>query len=376
MLRTSQSVNDPLLNIIRQTSYAENAPAIATLFRQMLSSYHNKEDRDKDAEVLSHRLINAIPLAHKISVVGTYPVYRLRIQDKTYRCTWRELLAKGSYNQVYNADLTELADSQDIQTAETVPAVVKIAMQSNKDLRVYLLENVIHAILWYLPATKAYVVPMCFPFRVKQSGYPPYLLGTVMHDPGHGDLGTWVCDVMESDHQMFSILTQISWILYKMQKAVQFQHRDLKCDNIMIVESADSESIEVPELNLDFRNSNIGIRCLLIDFGMSRFEVNGEYVACDCMHTNTDLNRCHDLQYFCCSLVEDYEEELQRSAPKFYKWLSAICKPLFMKLHENWPDYDDVCAAKKHERLSYLVAKEKHHNFMPSHMLRLLSKHV
>ena len=375
MLRTSNfgGKTDYLVRVISESCYGESANDIALLFRKMLQTYHTDDSEIGDLEAcdLSKRVFAAIPTARKANMVGTHAVYTLDVQNKTYRCTWRKLLAKGSYNHVYYADLTNVTDGN-----RTTPAVIKVTVQSDKDLRVYLMENVIHAILFQLPETSALVVPIRFPFKIRKSGFPEFTLGTVMDDPGRGHLGDWIEENLKNDEQMFALLTQLSWILYQGQRAVSLEHRDLKADNVMIASSDVSvANVAVPEVDAHFLFPTMGIRCMLIDFGMARLELQGEYIACDCMHNRTSFNRCHDLQNFCCTLVEDYKDELIAHAPRFYQWMSSVCEPLFVKVRTTWPDYDAASSSKRHERLNYVVNREKHHCFMPHHMLKTLGVH-
>jgi serine/threonine protein kinase len=373
MLRASNhgSDSDMLVKIISSTCFGEKSCDIALLFRRMIQTYHERDSGLAGIQAcsLSARMLSAIPTARKINMVGTYSVYGLRVGSVDYRCTWRELLAKGSYNYVYTSDLVA-------NNGTPRPAVVKITVQNDKDLRVYLLENVLHAILYSLPQTRDHVVPILGAFKVRQSGYPMYKLGTIMSDPGRGHLGEWIEEHLKNDEQAFAVLTQIAWILHQAQTSLCFEHRDLKCDNIMVSSTPQlTSSVRVPELGLTYSFPTFGIKCLLIDFGMSRLELNGEYIACDCIHTRVTFNKCHDLQNFCCTLLEDYEPELKQSAPRFYKWMRALCAPLYKKILQTWPDYPSASSSKKHERLSHTVHKEKHHVFIPGRMLKLLKEH-
>lgn len=367
--------NDALVKVIQKSCYGEHAVEIARLFRSMLKSYHTKDTEAGDAiaQELSEKVFAYIPTAYKTNIVGTNSVYRVKVQGKMYRCCWRELLAKGSYNHVYYCDLTDVANDN-----ATTPAVIKVTMQSDTDLRVYLLENVIHAILCALPELASFVVPIRFPFKIrKTSGYPEYTLATCADDPGRGHLGDYLEDNLRNDEQMFSLLTQLSWCVYQSQRAIRMEHRDLKADNIMIAADDPNavRTIQIPELGLAYRFPTLGLKTMLIDFGMTRLELGGEYIACDCMHKRTSFNPCHDLQNFSCTLLEDYEEELKRHAPRFYAWLASTCDPLFKILYQRWPDYKESSSSRRHERLMYVCNRERHHAFMPSNMLKVLELH-
>ena len=373
MLRVSNhgGSGDALVKVIADSCYGESAQEVAQLFREMLQTYHMADEKLGNARAiaLSEMVFAAMPTALKTNMVGTDTVYRITVKDKNYRLTWRELLAKGSYNHVYYCDLTT-------DGGTTTPAVIKVTTESDNDLRVYLLENVLHALLYQLPRTRDLVVPIRFPFKIRRSGFPEWTLGTVMDDPGRGNFGDFVEDHLKNDEQLFSLLTQLAWIIYRGQKAVALEHRDLKADNVMITSNdCATDQVHVPELNVRYHYPTLGIKAKLIDFGMARLELKGEYLACSVLHTRTQLNKCHDLQNFCCTLLEDYQDEMKQNGPRFYKWLRATCDPLFKKLYAEWPDYKEVSNSRKHERLSFICNREKHHAFAPHNMLKTLSLH-
>lgn len=368
MIRGSNHGNasDAVSKIISGTCYGEHATEIVQLFREMTQSYHRGDSGDKDARGLSERIYPLIPTAHKVSSVGMFSVYKINVSGKTYRYTWRELMAKGSYNHVYFGEL--------VDESETVtPAVVKVTLQPHKDLRVYLMENVLHAFLYNIPNISDIIVPIRYPFKVRQNGYPNYKLGTVMDDPGKGHLGDWIDDKLEDDRQMFAIMTQVAWMVYRVQKELKMEHRDLKCDNIMISQNADMvQHIRVPENDLDYTIPSLNLRCMFIDFGMTRLEYGDEYLACDCMHRRTRFNPCQDLQHFCCTLYEDYADTLKEHAPRFYRWLKATCEPLYTIINKKWKDYDTSSASKQQERMGRIVNCQTIPTFKPSNMLQLL----
>jgi hypothetical protein len=367
------SKNDALVRAIRNSCYGENAVEIARLFRHMLQSYHTKDTDAGDAMAreLSEKVFGSIPTAFKSNMIGTHSVYRVRVRGVDYRCTWRELLAKGSYNHVYYADLTDVTNGN-----VTTPAVVRVTMETD-DLRVYLMENVLHAILCSLPQTAPFVVPIRFPFKIRKSGYPEFTLATCADDLGRGHLGDFLEEKLRNDEQMFALLTQLAACLYTGQRALRFEHRDLKADNIMIAadDPGGVATVEVPELGLSYRYPTLGLRTMLIDFGMTRLELGGEYVACDCMHSRVSFNPCHDLQNFACTLLEDYEDELKKHAPRFHAWLASTCDPLFQKLYKACPDYREASSSKRHRMLMNVCNREKHHAFTPANMLKVLELH-
>ena len=169
MLRVSNhgGRSDALVKVIADSCYGESAQEVAQLFREMLQTYHMADEKLGNARAiaLSEMVFAAMPTALKTNMVGTDTVYRITVKDKNYRLTWRELLAKGSYNHVYYCDLTT-------DGGATTPAVIKVTTESDNDLRVYLLENVLHALLYQLPRTRDLVVPIRFPFKIRRSGFP------------------------------------------------------------------------------------------------------------------------------------------------------------------------------------------------------------
>lgn len=373
MLRVSNigCPTDPLVKILKNTSYGDNASGIAGLMRNMIKSYHDSDSisGDKEAKKLSQYVMNAIPTATKVSKVGIFNVYQIEICGNKYRCTWRELLAKGTYNYVYYADLNNM------KTAKITPAVVKVTREKETDLRVYLLENVIHAILCELKSTCEFVVPFHFPFKVHKTE-PPYVLGVVLEDPCNQHMGDWIVSELKNDDQMFSIITQLCWTLHSVQKAIKMEHRDLKCDNIMVVNNPNTtQSIDLPNIDLSYEYPTLDAKCLLIDFGVSRMEINNEYIACDCLNNDTKHNQSTDLQYFCLTLLEDYAQELSHKTPIFYKWLCTFCVPLYEDLYKRFPNYDNLSQYKKNEKAIKTAARAELTQFIPHSLLKSLSFH-
>jgi hypothetical protein len=362
---------DPLVRIIRDSCYGENASAIAELFRHTLRSYHNDDDgylSDDSLQSITSNLLSVIPSAYKVNMVGLFNVYKIRVKNRTYRCTWREMLAKGAYNQVYYADLAAV-DSPDLPIT---PAVVKVTVET-EDFRVYLLENVLHAILCQLPVISSMVVPIRFPFKIVNRGIPAYSLAVVLDNPGLGHVGNFIENDLRNDDQMFSILTQLAYMLHKAQNMCRMMHRDLKSDNIMLTEHKDvMETVDIPLIGLKFEYPTFRRKLLFIDFGMTRIEYSGEYLACDCLHTETAFNPCHDLQYYCCTLIEDYSDELRRNAPYFYAWLHELTTPLFKIIRDTYKNYNDAKSSVRHKRLTTVVARETLSPYVPMNMLRLI----
>jgi hypothetical protein len=380
MLRASNfgGHGDTLVRIIRQTCYSDKAIEIAALFRKMLQTYHSNDTESyEEINELDETVFDAIPTAVKVNMVGLYPVYHMAVRDTQYRCTWREMLAKGSYNQVYYADLTIIhsKDKRKENDSTTTRAVVKVSVET-EDFRVYLLENVLHAILYEHPVTRDIVVPMHFPFKIRNSGFPRYILGTVLENPGRDHLGYFIEHYLQSDDQMFSILTQLAFMLYRVQSKLRMEHRDLKADNVMLLkQTKETERVQIPNSRISFEYPMFDVKLGLIDFGMTRIELDGEYLACDVMHTNTNFNTSHDLQHFCCTLVEDYSEELKDRAPAFYDRMRLLTAPIFETLTQKHKKYAEGSSSYRHRKLCQYVSVEQNPLFTPSSFLDVLQRH-
>lgn len=367
--------SDALVRTLKTSCYGEHAAEIASMFRTTLRSYHENEQGyagEQELQELLDDLLNVIPTAHKVNMVGPFNVYKLKVKQHTFRCTWREMLAKGAYNQVYYADLT----SVDVPGMPITPAVVKVTVET-EDFRVYLLENVLHAILSQLPIIRDMVVPIRFPFKIVNRGIPAYSLAVVLDNPGLGHVGRFIENDLRTDDHMFSIVTQLCYMLHQSQTQYRFVHRDLKSDNILISEHDESMAIvDIPAVGLRFEYPTFKRKLLFIDFGMSRLELDGEYLACDCLHDETSFNPCHDLQYYFCTLVEDYEDELRHRAPYFFSWLLEITAPLFTIIRDTYKNYNDAKSSVRQKRLITVVSREHMNAFVPLNMLQLIYKQM
>lgn len=365
MQRARSSSNDKFVKVLQQTCYASTATEIAELFRSIVQSYH-KNDGDMSDEELSELadvVFKTIPTAQKANMVGVHAVYKLSQQNKTYRCTWRELLAKGSYNHVYYADLTILPPAHH-QAPAPQPAVVKVTVEVD-DFRVYILENVIHAVLGVLPVMRDMIVPIRFPFKIPVRGEPPFTLGVVLDNPGYDNFGRFIEDDLKTDDEMFSMLTSIAIMLQKAQNACRFEHRDMKADNLMLQRIQEDRNLLRDSLYYPTFKRSV----LFIDFGMTRLELDGEYLGCDCMHTDVTFNPSHDLQSLTCTLVEDYAQELQSRAPVFYQYLKNAALPIFDSMRKLYANYDNLKSSSRHKKLCLYVAKERNPNFTPQKIL-------
>jgi hypothetical protein len=360
MQRARTSSSDKFVKTLQQTCYGPIAPAVVDLFRRILQTYHQNDGDLSDDELseLADAIFAVIPTAHKTNMVGVHSVYKMAINDHVYRCTWRELLAKGSYNHVYYADLTILPPVHGPPKPQA--AVVKVTVEVD-DFRVYILENVIHAVLSVLPGMHDLVVPIRFPFKIPVRGVPPYTLGVVLDNPGYDNMGRFIEEKLEHDDEMFSLMTTTVLMLQQAQQICRFEHRDLKADNLMLrTAPADGAGASYPMF---------GRGLLFIDFGMTRFELDGEYIACDCMHTDTTFNPSHDLQSLMCTLVEDYAREFQKNAPQFYQYLKRMTTPIFNALRKLHANYDNLKSSSRHKKLCVFVAKERNNDFTPHKVL-------
>jgi hypothetical protein len=357
MQRARTSSSDKFVKTLLQTCYAPIAPAVVDLFRRILQTYHqNDGDLSEDEMMdLADAIFAVIPTAHKTNMVGVHSVYKMNINDHVYRCTWRELLAKGSYNHVYYADLTTLPPAHGPPRPQA--AVVKVTVEVD-DFRVYISENVINALLGAMPGMQELVVPIRFPFKIPVRGVPPYTLGVVLDNPGYDNMGRFIEEKLENDDEMFSLLTTTAHMLQQAQQVCRFEHRDLKADNLMLRTGPQSDSYPTFDRGL-----------LFIDFGMTRFELDGEYIGCDCMHTDTTFNPTHDLQSLMCTLVEDYASDFQKRAPVFYQYLKRMTAPIFGTLRKLHANYDNLKPSSRHKKLCIFVAKERNMDFTPQKVL-------
>lgn len=402
-LPAAPSAHDPLVQLLRQTCYRESAGEVAALLRGMIASYHvaDRDEGDERAVELSGQVPGTVPSARLKGHVGLAETYEVRVGATLYRFTWQSKLARGCYNHVYYGNLTNVqslgpgavpmpsvVDGRAASSEQVEPVVVKITARPESDLRVYLLENVLHALLCALPVTRDMVVPIRFAFKLSQNHRQVYRLGVVLDDPGHGHLGEWIVrkhqEVLRTGQtcaaELFAILCNVAHLLHDAQAALQFQHRDLKCDNVMWTRaSADRATVHLAEQGCTVSYLTRGIRCQLIDFGMARFVYRGEYLACDCLHQDTAFNRANDLQNFCCTLVEDYGAELEVMAPSFYNWLQGLCAPLFESaaklVRQSDKTYANLSPSDQHHVLTQAVSQEQLQPFVPASMLVILQEY-
>lgn len=368
MQRARSSSNDKFLKVLQETCYYPVAAEIVELFRRILQTYHHNDGdlSEEEMQVLADEIYRLIPTAHKTNMVGVHTVYKLQGPRCVYRCTWRELLAKGSYNHVYYADLTTMMTaglySAPAHPPVPQPAVVKVTVEVD-DFRVYILENVIHAVLGALPGIQHMIVPIQFPFKVPVRGVPPYALAVVLDNPGHDNMGRFIETHEPNDDMMFSLLTTVTLMLVQAQQAYRFEHRDMKADNLMMGRGGEFGQVNKTTYPM------FGRSLYFIDFGMTRFELDGEYIGCDCLHTDVSFNPCHDLQSLLCTLLEDFAKEFKTQAPMFFKYLQTMTAPIFDHLRRQHHNYDNSKSSTRHKRLCMYVAKERLPSFAPKKVL-------
>jgi serine/threonine protein kinase len=369
--------DDSLMKFIAASCYGKKPVEFTKVFREMMRSYQTTGESNTTAtEYYSQQVIDCVGTIRKIDKTGLYDVYEFHTFDnKTYYIQWQELLAKGSYNHVYKAVLEtgckNVGCSQKRHNPK--PAVVKITLQPVKDLRVYLMENIIHAILCRHPDSQPYVVPMYFPFKRKRADFPKYELGCVFADPGLGDLSTFVEKGNVTDSVMFALLTQVAFIMYVLQKTLVLQHRDLKADNIMLGHNKKSTMhICIPEHNINFVCPTYGMQCLLIDFGMTRMEIAGEYVACDVVHRDLNFNPCHDMQFFLSTTHDDCADVLHERAPVFFKWLVDYTEQIRTRIQYRWRMKHATNDAQRNFYQSEVTEKERLNQYAPVEVLKVI----
>jgi len=389
---------DPLPGLLRQTCFAEHADAIAGLLRSMQESYH-EPDAEKEEEAigqLSSLVFGCVPTLTQVSSVGAYPVYTLATEARTYRFQWGKRLTKGCYNRVYYGNLTAEQERRPApvpgfsppkspapRTADR-PAVQPVVVKTTRDaddLRVYVLENVIHAILCVLPALADHVVPFRFAFKLPRQGDPPFTFGVVLDDPCTGHLGQWLegehaaflMDAQLRDDKLFSLLTSVARMLHSIQAAHHFQHRDLKCDNVMYVAAVDPQHKATTPSTGCFAYPSFGMDCKMIDFGMTRLQVGDRYLGCDCVHDDAPFNAAGDLQFWCLTMLEDYQVELSAVAPRFYRWLEGVCDRLQQQIRAaSTVDYDTLNADERSQHVAECIVNISVPTFCPAEMLRVM----
>lgn len=368
--------DDPLMKYIAASCYGRTPVEFTRVFREMLRSYHTDSGDSAATEFLSQQVIDCVGSLRKVDKEGLFDIYEFHTYDgTTYYVHWKELIAKGSYNHVYKSTLEN--GCKNIECAQKrhnpKPAVVKITLQPVKDLRVYLMENIIHAILCRHPSSQRYVVPMYFPFKRKCQGFPKYELGCVFADPGLGDLSTFIEKGNVNDNVMFSLVTQLAFIIHVLQKSLRLQHRDLKADNVMLgAAKTTTMHICIPEDNINFVFPTYGMQCLLIDFGMTRMEIASEYVACDVVHRDRSFNPHHDMQFFLSTTNDDCSASLEDRAGKFQKWLTDYTEAIRTRIQYRWRMKHATSDAQRNFYHSEVTEKERIKQFLPVEVLRSL----
>lgn len=319
-------MTDMLAQVIAASCYGHDPVAFADIFRAVVRSFHATDGAP--VPMLSQALIERVPTANMV-VVGSdslFDTYRVQLSNQTrpHTFVWKGILAQGSYNDVYKAIIKVRCDKRTCTLDHDQKAVIKITSQAPKDLRVHLMENVIHAILNQLPDAAPFVVHMFCPFKLHQNTHPPFKLGCVLEDPGHGDMAAFICE-RSTDATMFSLVVQMALMLMRMQGALRFQHRDFKADNLVIVDNTGDrqQTISLPSHGIWFEYLTEGIGCKMIDFGMTRLELNNEYIGCDIYHQSTAFNPSQDIQFWVATTLEDFAEALQARCSEFYRWLKA-----------------------------------------------------
>ena len=246
-----------------------------------------------------------------------------------------------------------------------------VAQQSERDLRVYLIENVIHALLCQMSVARDHVVRMLFPLRVRNLGHPRYTVACVMEDPGMGDLLHYLARRDVTDRACFSIVTQVAWALQQMQDAISFQHRDLKTDNIMMSETRES-SLQVTTEDASFLVPTCGVRPLFIDFGMTRMRLGEEYVGCDCNSKARTFNPCHDIQFLFCTMLEDRHHLLPS---KFLAWLRNYTEPIMRRVRARRVSTRARTTEDRDLCMMHTTHYEQMTRYTPQAVLTVMQKH-
>lgn len=373
-----RKIMDHITRLIATSCYGHDAITFTNIFRGMVKSFHVDHASPATSSavaLLSRASVDHIPAASVVVNDGEalYDTYRVQVstQPAPYIFTWKSILAQGSYNDVYRAVIKTRCDNRTCDKEHDQKAVIKVTSQAPKDLRVYLMENVIHAILNQLPAAKPYVVFMFCPFKLFQNTHPEFKLGCVLEDPGSGDMASFICE-RSTDETLFSIMTQIGIMLSDLQSKLRFQHRDFKADNlVMTVVGADTTlSVDVPGCR--YTAPSRGIGCKMIDFGMTRFELDGEYFGCDVYHQSTTFNPSQDIQYWVATTLEDFGHILRERCPGFYKWLAKYGTAISNSVRARCKEKQAKTTEEKNYYLGETTERECIPAYTPACLLRSL----
>lgn len=371
-------MSDLLLNVIAGSCYGHEPKAFVNLLRSVIRSFHSQDPTVSQAvDILSHNLVECVPIArmNADNNFGLYDSYSVKLnhQKRPLNFVWKGIMAQGSYNDVYKAMIQVRCDKPSCHKDHDQQAVIKITSQAPKDLRVYLMENVIHAILNELTDSAPFVVHMFCPFKLRQNTHPPFKLGCVLEDPGLGDLAAFICG-SATDREMFSLTTQIGLMLVCMQGALRFQHRDLKADNLVIVNNPSTDlTVTLPANDTIFSFPSCGVGCKMIDFGMTRLEIGGEYVGCDIYHNSTEFNPCHDVQFFVATTLEDFEGPLGTRCPIYLDWLKTYGRPITEAIRVRRTSQKAVSQKHMDYFLGEVTEKENIELYRPEEMLKSLA---
>ena len=352
---------DPLARLLKATCFRfGDTGTLAALFRTMAQQYRGDTSQQQVA-ALAPQLIAALPAARRAGTDSIFEMLELPGEPGRVRC--RDLLTNGSYNYVYRGDTGGDA------------VVIKHAYVTDDDYRVYLMENVLHAVLGAHEASRAVVPPLRSVFTLTTgAAHPKHRLGACVFDPGHGDVGEFLeSSGFVAEAQVVAVVVQVCTALQRLQGPLRFQHRDLKVDNLLLT-VGNPDPLPVATGGGDpWQCPTRGVGCMLIDFGMARLELAGEYIGCDCVEATTpDYNPFADLQNLCLTLDEDYRTELAATAPRFAAWLRRECRPLRAALKRRCPDYEQLDPENQNLQLTQLTSTERLPSFRPARLLQSL----
>lgn len=350
---------DLLVSLLQKTYYCKNAFEIAELIRVIIPSF----DELEDGEIYTDSMYSLIPTAHSIPSKSIYKQHKITFETEMYKFVNKGILNKGSYNFVYEGELV-------VNNKHTHKIIIKESRLSRADFRIYFMENIIHALLNVMDIDNSGIAKFYFPFKIKSTN-PEYIFGSIMPNLGSRSLYEFIKDDVDNDECLFSFATQIAWILYQLQSQIKYMHRDLKANNIMIINTKEKiKSFEIDNKNCKYQT--MGIQCKLIDFGMSRFMIGDELIGCD--DNATHYNPCFDLQYLFLSIIEDFEA-CEHQAPRFFAWLNKTCLPIKQYILKKVPNYLDYDDSEQHRIAQKELQILKCPDFEPKQMLKTLQLH-
>lgn len=310
---------------------------------------YSKEVRALLAEAASAGMHAAVGHGDKYAARdAVFPWYAT--DDTGTRFRWHELMVMGGFNRVHKG-LWRPAGAPEGHPDDR--CVVKISTLEDVDLRVFFQELVLHELLRRVaPAVvrdSLSVILQPFILNRPAGQYPPAQYGMVMAQLGE-DLDELLHGEKDiSDRMMLRMLAQVCNVLVHLQRAVRFQHRDLKPDNLMTVPNPTGAravvTIDVPaegsKAAVHLELQDVKHRWVLIDFGMACFRLgDGTYVGSDSYFgQHEEYSPIQDLVFLLACLMLDDEPLLRARAPVFH---AMVCEMLAGNVLDTLREHRDM----------------------------------